>query len=464
MGRLLADLAAPPTVLRTQSLRTPDSRLQGIGLARAGAAVECRLYLHYRDPQSHEERYEALRWTAGEEAVDSASYHFHFFPETPEGASPLDFVHPRFSTVLQALLRHERLQQLSGFWIRRHQNDWDQIDLTYPWHPPLAEVSDAMRALSAELQASGEWIDLYAQHPLRHIALTAGPMRKPSGTVYFSAPANGAWPGSLAELKEQVREVGNDLHDALEWQFFSQLPPVTAKPTQAPGEDYSADSIDSWRQVLGRGMHDHFGLFEEPWSPAMTEEDIDRAMETAVIELLPYLPRGGEVYDVGCGWGGPAGVLLRRGGYSVTGITVSRTQFRYCASLGHTVRCGDVETTLPPGRFDCALLLESLGHVRDKPRLLRVLRLFAARLVMRVHCQDSSELRASIEEAGWNIVHWRNRRPESMPSIHAWRRRLQSVAVGDDVHLETLRAFCDRVSRSAEEWAACNPLMEVVAD
>ncbi len=488
VARLLADVGAPSTVLRTQSLRSSSSIVQGVGLARAGEELEWRLYLHHRDPETNAEHYDALRWLApddtGDEAVaaDHASYHFHFFPETPEGAGPLDFVHPRFSSGLRELLRHDRLRQLSGFSIRRHRDDWDQIDLVFPWHPPLAEVQKEMRALTTELGISSDWIEVYAGHPLRHVAFRAGVQQAPSFTVYFSAPATGSWPRSLGEWKEQVRENGTALHDELERQIFSRLPALPVESNQALGDFYNTTNIEVWRQVLGRGMHYHFGLFEEPWSPAMPEEKIDQAMEKAVTGLFPFLPpRGGSVYDIGCGWGGPADLLLRQRGNHVTGITVSRTQFQYCASLGHSVRRGDVETTLPPRFFDCALLLESLCHVRDKLRLLRVLRTFAKRLVMRVHCQDmapnsvnfggtmhmirSHELRALIEEAGWNVIHWRNRRDESMPTIHAWRRRLQSIAVrDDDVHLETLRFFCDRVSDGAAEWAMCNPLMEVVAD
>ena len=472
VGRLLDDLAAPSAVVRAHSLRSPESIVQGIGLVRAGDGVEWRLYLHDRDPDTRRERYEALRWQAGEEAVTSASYQFHYFPETPAGEGPADLVHPSFSSVVQRLLRHERLQQLSGFWIRRRGDGCDQVDLAYPWHPPLAEVSEALRAGTAG------WLDAWADHPLRHIAFSAGP-RAPSVTVYFSAPANGSWPASIVEWKEQIRRAGSALHDTFEQQVFARVPPVTVESNHALGDFYDTTNLDPWRHVLGRELHYHFGLFDESWSPAMPEEIVDEAMERAVTELIPFLGDG-RVYDVGCGWGGPAGVLLRESRNRVTGITVSRTQFQYCASLGHSVRCGDVETTLPPGRFDCALLLESLCHVRDKLRLLRVLRLFAGRLVMRVHCQDaapnsanfggtmhmihSRELQALLEEAGWKIVHWRNRRQESMPTIHAWHRRLQSVAVSDDLHLETLRAFCDRVSHCADEWALCNPLMEVVAD
>jgi len=98
---------------------------------------------------------------------------------------------------------------------------------------------------------------------------------------------------------------------------------------------------------------------------------------------------------------------------------------------------------------------------------------------MRVHCQDfafnsvnfagtmhlisSTQLRRMIEEAGWQIVHWRNRREESMPSLRVWHKRLAEIPREDDLHLETLRSFCSRVCQCEKEWAENNPLIEVVA-
>jgi hypothetical protein len=74
-------------------------------------------------------------------------------------------------------------------------------------------------------------------------------------------------------------------------------------------------------------------------------------------------------------------------GCQALGLTISRDQFRHVAGTGLPVRLGDAELTTPPGYFDCAVLLESLEHIRDKVRLLTVLRLFCGRLVMRVNCQ-----------------------------------------------------------------------------
>ncbi len=125
-------------------------------------------------------------------------------------------------------------------------------------------------------------------------------------------------------------------------------------------------------------------------------------------------------------------------------------------------------------------MIESLCQVRDKIRLLKTLRLFSNKLIIRDQCQDidsanfnfgstmymnsSMELREMLEQAGWKITHWRNQRAASMPSIQIWHQRLQTIQPGNDAHIETLRAFCAHVLSSPDEWAANNPLIEVVAE
>lgn len=192
------------------------------------------------------------------------------------------------------------------------------------------------------------------------------------------------------------------------------------------------------------------------------------------------MPERGRIYDVGCGWGGPLAMIARDLHARCLGVTASRDQSLHMCVAGLPVRWADVESTLPPDHFDPALLLESLGHVRDKQRLLRVLRAFYRRVVMRVRCQDaappgpafagtmhaitSAELRRMLRESGWKIVHWRDRRPETLPTIRGWHRRVSDLAPTDDPHIEALRAWCARVLRSPRAWAEHNPLIEVVAD
>jgi len=51
-----------------------------------------------------------------------------------------------------------------------------------------------------------------------------------------------------------------------------------------------------------------------------------------------------------------------------------------------------------------------------------------------------------------------------LPSILAWDWRLRNIPVGNDVHLETLREFSQRILRFPEPRAASNPLVELVAE
>ncbi len=162
------------------------------------------------------------------------------------------------------------------------------------------------------------------------------------------------------------------------------------------------------------------------------------------------------------------------------GLTISRAQYRHVAASGLPVRWGDAEQTLPPGYFDCAVLLESFEHIRAKRQLLDTLRLYAGRLVMRVNCQDlsppssvfagtmhmisSADLRFMLKESGWRIEHWRDRRAEALPSAEVWHSRVTKPGLVRDQHLDTLEAWSGRVMRMPAEWSAANPLIEVVAE
>ncbi len=222
-------------------------------------------------------------------------------------------------------------------------------------------------------------------------------------------------------------------------------------------------------------MHYHHGLFHEDLAP-----DLDAALDRAVTDLYPFIPAGGRLYDVGCGWGGPLRMFAEDLNCPSLGLTVSRAQYRHIAAAGLPVRWGDAEQTVPPGYFDCAVLLESFEHIRAKQRLLEVLALFAGRLVMRVNCQDlsaptsvfagtmhmisSADLRSLLEAAGWRIEHWRDRRAEALPSAAAWHSRAITPGLVRDQHLDTLQAWSGRVLMMSAQWAAANPLIEVVAE
>jgi hypothetical protein len=294
--------------------------------------------------------------------------------------------------------------------------------------------------------------------------------------LYASAPA-ASWPESEIGLQRLVRAGAAALNRDIEHRIFARLP---ARPENPDGEmldQFYGGAVSTWQRVLGPELHYHAGLFE---TPEIDDAAMTRALRRAVTDLYPFMPAGSSVYDIGCGWGGPLAMLTRDRNCRGLGLTISRTQFRHVASLGLPVRLGDAERTLPPGPYDCALLLESFCHVADKPRLLAVLRPFAARLVMRVNCQDGSDaprafggtmhmvssaaLRDMVLAAGWRIRHWQDRRHEALPSVQVWNRRLGEIPPTEDRHIETLRQWCARVVQDPAAWGAHNPLIEVVCE
>ncbi|MFP2928103.1 SAM-dependent methyltransferase [Pyxidicoccus sp. 3LG] len=479
MARVLERLEAPESVRTAQREAVLPVR-QGLAVAITEGMPELRLYLHGRDPATLTDDYRAWRWLPGGEARTSR-YTFHYLPETTPGLRPSHLVQDALRPAFERLLQEERLQQSSGFWLREGSDgQLEQVDLAFPWCPTagtLEGLLDLATVLGAPAQDDSRWREL----PIRHVALRVG-SGAPQVTLYASASLEGPWPVSEAELQERVRQGAREFHQDVEEAVYQRLPalPRTGDGEEPSGlDEFYGGELKTWRAVLGPEMHYHAGLFDKPGLDA-SDVEMDEALRRAVKELYPFIPSGGRIYDVGCGWGGPLAMLAREHGCRSLGLTISRTQFRYVAGLGLPVRWGDAEHTLPPGPFDCAILLESLSHIRDKERLLRVLRVFAKRLVMRVNCQDSSpassafggtmhmissaRLRELLEGTGWRIQHWRDRRREALPSVAVWHRRIQSVPVSEDPHFETLRVWSERVMNAPEAWASHNPLIEVVAD
>ena len=473
IGRIAARLGAPPDVLAAQAALELPVR-QGIGIDASDVRPQYRLYLHGRDSATLAARYRSWRWEPGQRAARS-DYSFHFFPETASGLRPARLVAPELRPMLRLLLAEERLRQCSGFWLRQTAGVTDELDLAFPWHPRAGSLP-GLTALARHLDitTSDDWQDL----PIRHVALRAT-SSSPVVTLYVRGPAADGVPASEDELRERATRGAAELGERVRLHVLDRVP---AQPrgtrTRRLGRFYGGD-VATWQHVLGPRLHYHHGLFGRPGSSADLS-DMDGALDRAVTELYPFIPEGGRVYDIGCGWGGPLAMWIRDLRCPSLGLTVSRAQFRYAAAQGLPVRWGDAERTLPPGWFDCAVLLESFEHIAAKRRLLQVLRMFAGRLVMRVNCQDrsppsaafggtmhmisSASLRDLLECTGWRITHWRDRRAEAVPSVTCWHSRAAKPGLVSDAHLEALRAWSARVLRAPAEWAAANPLIEVVAE
>ena len=479
VATVLAGLGAPDTVLAAQRDAGLLPVCHGIGVAIDEDCLKYRFYRHSREPINQADRYKAWRWSPGGQ-VRISTYRFSYLPETPAGLRPESLISMALQPALSMLLADNRVQHLSGFWLREEDGRFTQLDLGLPWRPH-AQTLPGMAALTDYLQISREDIDRWLDVHIKHIAFRLGE-GPPAITIYASAPAE-SWPPDEASLQAQVRAGSRAFHEAVETDVFARVTPIPSETLKKRADldlgTFYGGSISHWQAVLGAEMHYHAGIFDDT---AIDPDDLtaNEAMRRAVRELYPLLPEGGNVYDVGCGWGGPMAMLARDLRRPVLGLTISRTQYRYIASLGLPVRLGDVEQTLPPGAFSAAFLLESLCHVREKEWVLRSLRPLCGRILMRVNCQDASApapafggsmqmvssscLRAMVEAAGWRIRHWQDRRMQALPSVRFWHRRVAALGPTDDPHIETLRLWCERVLQSPYEWANNNPLIEVMAE
>ncbi len=168
--------------------------------------------------------------------------------------------------------------------------------------------------------------------------------------------------------------------------------------------DFYAGETAGWKEVLGPGMHYHFGSVD----PASPIDDAEAHFRFAVRQLYPWIPVRSRVLDVGCGWGGPARILVDERHCSVHGITISKTQASVFAERVPEARVSVMdaqELDLEPVRDDAdvAIMLESLTHMPRPDLVLRRLRPHADLLLIRDH--------VSRGETGFTNPHWRMRFP-----------------------------------------------------
>ena len=458
-----------------QFVKESQNRILAAGLAcdQRGVGV---LYLHC-DVDDPTKRYCAYRWDVHDAVSDTShqvSYQCSFLPETYDSITPHNHVHAQYRELFKALTQTERVRQLSTFWLRHRAGRIDQVCLTFSWMPKL---DDYFKYLEPYCGARiGEKLRRYGRYRFRHLAFS-GEGRKPSMTLYFSGdvPPDLSW--SFHELQLAANRSATHTANTLQEDVLSKtISPRSTHDAVDLASFYNTQRINAWKQVLGPELIYHHGQFADDEAPDPAD---DAPFVRSVKEVARHIDDGSRVYDLGCGWGGVGRYLTRQKQCRVLGLTISRDQYRYCHHNGSHVRLGDMVKTLPPGFFNVALLMESLEHVADKFSVLRNLRLFCDKLVIRTNCQDrsntptnfaesmvmvsASNLKHLIEQAGWRIEHWQNIRPQTLKSLLVWRRRLTTIPFGDDEHLEAFREHCERTSAMLTQWGECNPLIEVVA-
>jgi len=125
-------------------------------------------------------------------------------------------------------------------------------------------------------------------------------------------------------------------------------------------ELYSGLALETWRKILHKDMHYHFGE---------CNEDGKDIFEQAVRSLYEYIQPGSSILDCGCGWGGPAKMLIRENGCNVEGITISKQQYDSISEF--KVFHEDLCEFQPKRLYDVALFMESYTHLADAPLVLQ---------------------------------------------------------------------------------------------
>lgn len=240
---------------------------------------------------------------------------------------------------------------------------------------------------------------------------------------------------------------------------------------------YSAESTESWQSILGPELHYHFGYFK-------AKETLQEGLKAAVRLHYPFIQRGSRVLDLGCGWGGPALMLIEERECEVLGLTISSAQAEYARSLGLSVRHMDAETEEIDGNYDTVLMHESFTHIKDKAGLLSRLKSVAHTVIITASClreQSSSqeftfgnsmlmttpaELQQMILKAGWEVIYQRERRFQSLRTLKLWRENLENFFGSEPIPEGQMKCLYDLTEFALVDplaWFLNNPLIDIVA-
>lgn len=163
--------------------------------------------------------------------------------------------------------------------------------------------------------------------------------------------------------------------------------------------------------------------------------------------LARWIPKGGTVLDVGCGYGRLCQMASRYAS-RVVGIDYDPSVIAHAQETNRDsrveFRVGDTRTGLPNERFDVVLVVAVLEHIEDVDQLLGDLRHLASRIIVEVPDFEADVL---------NLV----------------RRDLECVWYTDADHVReyvapVLQAHLERNGWIPREWRRRGGLVLVVAD
>lgn len=237
---------------------------------------------------------------------------------------------------------------------------------------------------------------------------------------------------------------------------------------------YDEISIEDAINLFGElGFHYHNGEI------GSAGENI---FEVPVRQILPYLEGVTSLLDCGCGWGGPARMIMNELNIPVTGVTISKNQAQFLRKNMPelSVVIDDLNTFVPPKKYGAALLMESLCHVENQDKLLANLASNVEKLVIVDYCMnsphpffvpswnirlhDDEKLRKIIERAGFEIKQWSViTKDRWTPSLKYWKQKLETMDFLDG-HLKKLYDYCDFVLSDVPKFRSLMHMVNIVAE
>lgn len=241
---------------------------------------------------------------------------------------------------------------------------------------------------------------------------------------------------------------------------------------------YSQNEIAHWKQLLGTPMFYSFGDFSQ------TKEPIE-AFRNNSRNFYPFIPEKTKLLDLGCGWGGPAQLLIKEKKVNYTGVTISQSQFNYCKNqLGLNVLHGNIETMVFENDYDVVFMMESLEHIKVLTALFSKLRPVAKTLVLQTNAVAEnaaipestfgasmttyklSEIKSALTAANWELIHAEDKRFQSISTFKFWEERLNRLRqqkIPFDTQLEALSGLVHSFNAHPAQWCATFPLLNIVA-
>jgi len=122
-----------------------------------------------------------------------------------------------------------------------------------------------------------------------------------------------------------------------------------------------------YRELWGEHLHHGY------WVTGSESKEEAQLALTAHLAQVAQIPKGADILDVGCGFGGSSLYLAREYRAAVTGITISETQAAIARQNAHDAGTParflvmDADDITIPEKFGVVWSIEAISHFGDKP-------------------------------------------------------------------------------------------------